>query len=328
MKKWIRRTLWLLGCLVILILAGATSLYVIRDAETRPLDAAARQELGGTYLTTAMGTTHYQLAGEPDQPLIVLVHGFSIPSYIWNPTFDFLRAQGFRVLRFDLFGRGLSDRPDIDYAINDYVRQLQEVLTALDVQQPFSIVGMSMGGAVVTRFTHLNPGLIDRVVLLDPLVKMPDRPEAKLLSIPVLAEFASKAVVVPKIENGLPDLVLDPATFPDWSEKFALQKSFEGYAHAISKTVVQLNAENFLNDYTQLGNLNKDVLLIWGREDKVTPLADSEVLKTLLPNVEFHLIENAGHVPHYEKPEQVNPLLQQFLQGTQTSAPISTIEQP
>ena len=302
--------------------------YRLQSRETSVLDAVTRQQLGGSYLQLPQGVVHYQLAGKADAPVVVLVHGFSVPAYLWDRTVVPLQQAGYRVLRFDLFGRGLSDRPDIDYAINDYVRQLQEVLTALDVQQPFSIVGMSMGGAVVTRFTHQNPGLIDRVVLLDPLVKMPDRPEAKLLSIPVLAEFASKALVVPKIENGLPDLVLDPATFPDWSEKFALQKSFEGYAHAISKTVVQLNAENFLNDYTQLGNLNKDVLLIWGREDKVTPLADSEVLKTLLPNVEFHLIENAGHVPHYEKPEQVNPLLRQFLQGTQTSAPISTIEQP
>ena len=71
--------------------------------------------------------------------------------------------------------------------------------------------------------------------------------------------------------------------------------------------------EPFLDTYRQVGKLNKPVLLIWGREDTLVLLSQSVDIFGSIPNVEFHIIEEASHIPHYEKPEETNPLLLQFL---------------
>ena len=80
--------------------------------------------------------THYQLAGPPAVHTVVLVHGFSVPYYIWDPTFDGLVAAGFRVLRYDLFGRGWSDRPDARYDPNFFDEQLVQLLGAPGFANP------------------------------------------------------------------------------------------------------------------------------------------------------------------------------------------------
>ena len=79
---------------------------------------------------------HYELEGPADGQPVVLVHGFSVPYYIWDPTFPALAAAGLRVLRYDLFGRGYSDRPDLPYTMELFVRQLKDLLEALQVNKP------------------------------------------------------------------------------------------------------------------------------------------------------------------------------------------------
>ena len=67
-------------------------------------------------------------AGRPDGRVVVLAAGFSVPYYIWDPTFAALTGAGFRVLRYDYYGRGYSDRPAIPFTDEMYVRQLDELL--------------------------------------------------------------------------------------------------------------------------------------------------------------------------------------------------------
>jgi len=54
-------------------------------------------------------------------------------------------------------------------------------------------------------------------------------------------------------------------------------------------------------------------LLIWGRNDQTLPLEQSRDILSAVPRAEFHIMENCGHIPHYEKPEEVNSLLANFL---------------
>ncbi len=65
--------------------------------------------------------------------------------------------------------------------------------------------------------------------------------------------------------------------------------------------------------YARVGKQERRVLLIWGREDNTVPFAVSENVVSLMPNVDFHPIDDAGHVPHLEQPGLVNQLLVDFL---------------
>lgn len=136
--------------------------------ETQELDAAARAAAPGQFVTLTEGRTHYELAGPPDAPAVMLIHGFSTPYFIWDPTFVELVAAGFRVLRHDLFGRGYSARPDVVYDQILFDRQLGELLDALGLTAPVHLVGLSMGSAIVVGFTARQPLRVSRLALLAP----------------------------------------------------------------------------------------------------------------------------------------------------------------
>jgi len=115
-----------------------TSLFY-RD-ETCFLDDAARRHAPGDFIRLPDGMVHYELAGPADKTQVVFVHGFSVPYYIWDHTFPALAEAGFRALRYDLFGRGYSDRPDLPYNLELFVRQLRDLLTALQIPGPIALV--------------------------------------------------------------------------------------------------------------------------------------------------------------------------------------------
>ena len=62
----------------------------------------------------------------------------------------------------------------------------------------------------------------------------------------------------------------------------------------------------------RLGKTNRRFMIIWGKQDKLIPFAKSEIFRKYIPDLEFNPIEKAGHVPQYEKPEDVNLLLIKF----------------
>ena len=101
--------------------------------ETKELNENTRKEAAGSFVALSDGVTHYELGGPKDGKPVVLVHGFSVPFFIFDPLFDFLTSAGFRVLRYDLLGRGYSDRPNTQYDANLFVRQLKELLDALEM---------------------------------------------------------------------------------------------------------------------------------------------------------------------------------------------------
>ena len=79
-------------------------------AESLTLDYTARRTHKGSFIELTDGYTRYELEGDGDD-CFVLVHGFSSPYFIYDNLYESLLARGYQVLRYDLIGRGLSDRP-------------------------------------------------------------------------------------------------------------------------------------------------------------------------------------------------------------------------
>jgi pimeloyl-ACP methyl ester carboxylesterase len=70
---------------------------------------------------------------------------------------------------------------------------------------------------------------------------------------------------------------------------------------------------DFSATYREIGEQGIRTMLLWGRDDRTVPFSHSENLVAAIPQVEFHAFDNCGHLPHYEKPDEVNPLLLEFL---------------
>ncbi len=143
--------------------------YVARNPETRSLDDAARRSAPGKFVRLVDGVTHYQVDGPDSGRAVVLAHGFSVPYYIWDSTATALAGAGYRVIRYDEYGRGLSDRPNVDYGDELYDRQLGELLDSLHVDGKVDLAGVSMGGYVIGMFTGRHPDRVRRSILVDPV---------------------------------------------------------------------------------------------------------------------------------------------------------------
>jgi len=313
-----KSTIQKVSLVIVMLTIGLSTFYMYKDNETLELNAESRNELGGQYIALSKGIVHYELsdiagkANDKNSQTVVLVNGFSSPMTIFDPTFSYLKDDH-KVLRFDYYGRGYSDRIDSSYDINLYVEQLHELLVALNIEEQIYIIGLSMGGAVVTHFTNRYPDQVKKVSLIDPLFHTPNRADLTLVQIPGLGEYLATTVIIPDMITGAAEFVHDPKSFPNWAEKFSPQTRYKGFSDAILQTARFIAGKNFKSEYERLGKSGKPIQLFWGVEDKVIPIAVADDIKALIPNVEYHTIEQAGHLPHYEKSEQVNPLIGQFI---------------
>ena len=289
-------------------------LFPYRD-ETKELNDKARRSADGSFIQLPDGITHYELAGNGNSKPVILIHGFSVPYFIYDPTFEFLTHSGFLVLRYDLFGRGLSDRPRARYNLDLFLKQLADLLEALRIARPVNLIGLSTGGLIASVFTVRHPQHVDKLVLIDPVGAKPIilSPMLKALKLPLVAEAVLSLVGNDTLIQRASKDFFDPEFVEHFKSQYEVQMQFKGFRRAILSTLRNNMLGSFMEAYQQLGKMDKDILLFWGRNDATVPIEHSRDLCAALPHVQFHIIENCGHIPHYEKPEEVNPILLEFL---------------
>src|SRR6187551_702938 len=291
----------LLFLLIIIVLVGIYSWvkFLIYNQETKTMNASARKNASGQFIELSGGITHYESGGADTGKVIILVHGFSVPYYIWDGTYDSLVKAGFHVIRYDEFGRGFSDRPDIVYDAVLYRTQLHDLITSLKLKIPVSLAGVSFGGAVVSDFAAHFPQLIDKIILVDPVYAF-----GKLDVGEIIANY-KMAIDHEKQATGQLDDFKYPEQFPGWVDKYKVQMQYKGFRHALISTRNNYSKDSIISNYRVLGIHQKKILLIWGREDQTVPFQFSDSLRKILP-VEFFPVDDAKHLPYLEKPVLVN----------------------
>ncbi|MGE5465173.1 MAG: alpha/beta fold hydrolase, partial [Syntrophothermus sp.] len=188
-------------------------------------------------------------------------------------------------------------------------------LDALNITRPVSLVGLSMGGPITATFTARHPDRVAKLVLIDPA-------GARTLFLSRLL----KAVAAPGIGETLLDLagnggiiktvaadIFNRELVEHFMERYMVQVQYKGFRNAILSTVRNRVIDSCIDTYRQVGALNKPVLLIWGRHDTTVPLRHSDDLRKVMPKLEFHIVEDASHIPHYEKSDETNAILLEFL---------------
>jgi pimeloyl-ACP methyl ester carboxylesterase len=278
------------------------------------LDVAARSTLPGSFVRLGRGFVHYELLGPEGGPLLVLVPGLSVPYSTWDRNASFLAAEGCRVLRYDHYGRGFSDRPRAVYDLDFHVGQLVELLPALGLRETALLVGLSMGGPVAAAAATKYPNLASGVVLVDPLFEWPRQASLARLSLLPLIGDAVMALRGPGmlVEGQRLDF-LDPRAFEDFIPSYLPPLRYRGILRSVLSVMRSIPSWPLVGVFEGLGSSGIATLLLWGREDATLPLDQSSRLLALLPRATFRCIEGAGHVPHWEKPREVNGAILEFL---------------
>ncbi len=302
-----RRALTVVTVAVAIVVLGAWAYWWKVNPESQTLTINALGNVPGEFVTLRDGATYYEIAGPDTAPVVVLVHGFSVPSYIWDSTFTALANSGFRVIRYDLYGRGWSERPDAAYDGEMYDAQLNGLLDSLRITQPVHLVGLSFGGFVTSHFVTTHPDRVRSLTMIDPVAS--SSPSPALLRAPVIGSWLFTVTQMPGRAEGQLSDFLQPERWPTWVDQYRPQMQYKGFGRSLHRSALTMGRTNFDTLFTAVARTGKPVALIWGKEDKTTPLTLSEVVRRNIPSVEFVVIDSAAHLPHMERASVVNPLL-------------------
>jgi pimeloyl-ACP methyl ester carboxylesterase len=212
-----------------------------------------------------IGTTHFQLGGPEGQPPVVLICGFSVPYFIFDPTYEFLITAGHKVLRYDLLGRGWSARPRARYDIELFVRQLQELLRHVGFST-VRLVALSMGGPIAAAFAAEEPQRVERLALIDPSgageVSLPLLLRAA--QAPLIGEMAMLALGQAGLLRAMAGDFTTPSVAAALLEKYRTQMRYHGFRAALISTIRAGMLGSFLPLYESVGRLRIPTMILWG----------------------------------------------------------------
>ena len=254
-------------------------------------------ENNGDYVLLSKGYTYYEEANrESTIGNIILVHGFSVPSYIWEVTFNTLKEKGYRVVMMDLFGRGNSDNPDLPQTDALRAQQVLDLMDALGIEKAV-LAGLSNGGRIISKMAALDASKIEALFYVSSSSFVDYETQIDTVVSP--EEISSFIETYPTRSVGQLEDFYAPEQFPEWPQKYEKLLSHKGFAKALLST--QKNLTTMDEIHQTIDSLELPVYVFWGVHDKVVVYADfDKKLKQLLPNMKEYFIEEAGHLPHME----------------------------
>ena len=250
----------------------------------------------------------YLESGKSNDRHILFIHGLGSSSDRWGNVPKSL-STNFHTISIDLPGFGESDKPiSINYTIENFRDIVIDFMNLLAINDMTSIVGHSLGGYIASEVTMQNKINVDRLVLIDSSGFLKK-------STPLLEKYLSVAMnpTNTNVKNIFEQMVSDGTKIP--------LKLVESFIKRINlpnaKYSFKLTLENSTSTQIKLDKLklidNVPTLIIWGVEDRVIPIRHSELFKKSISNSHIEIIQDAGHAPFTEKPEQVCELIRNFL---------------
>jgi len=247
----------------------------------------------------------YLESGKGNDRHILFIHGLGSSADRWLGIPDAL-SENFHTIALDLPGFGKSDKPEMDYTIENFRKTIEDFINTI-INGKTSIVGHSLGGYIAAEIAIQN-SQVESLVLIDSsgMLKKPT---------PLLEEYLKVAMnpTEDNVRKVFEQMVADPARIPSkLVEDFISRINSPNAKYAFKSTL-----QNSANTQIGLERLklieNIPTLIVWGAEDKVIPPEHSRLFKEAISNSQIKIIQDAGHAPFAEKPDQVCKILNNFL---------------
>ena len=285
---------------------------LLKQAQTKKLTAKEREKAPGEYAFLKSGFTHYEMrdGGDDTKPPVVLVHGYSTPYFLYDHVFDALIEEGYRVIRYDLLGRGLSERVKSKYDPKAFAVQLKELVDELIPGEKFIAFGTSMGGSILACFCAMYPDLVEKMVLYAPAgmdnFKAPIY--MKLTTIPFVGKRVFYAIGVRSLLSGSTREfhVSGQDVQDDFLRKLAYSMRYKGYIAGTYGSLINtiLATRQDTKYYKKMAKQKIPTLVIWGTEDATMPIYQLDRMAKVLPHAEFVIFEGSGHIFLYDEGER------------------------
>lgn len=247
---------------------------------------------------------HYRIRGAADAPTLVLLHGSNASLFTWEPWSKTL-SDKFRVVSLDLPGHGLTGPvPNHDSSTKAMALFVAEFADKIGLQK-FALAGNSMGGGVAARFAEMYPDRVTALILVDAggmQSKMGDRiPLAfQLLRMPWLQSVMANIDPRPLAQEGLNKAIVRKAVLTEqmidlYSDMALLQGS---RAATFERFNQRDDDPGYVKDH--IGALKMPVLILWGEQDHLIPVAAAHAWNTAIPGSKLVIYPATGHIPMEE----------------------------
>ncbi len=281
--------------------------YVVKNEDFRN---EVLKESNGEYVKLSDGYTYFEQANQNSKlGNVVLVHGYSIPSYIMETTFNSLKEKGYRVIMMDLYGRGFSDNPDLPQT--DFLRanQVIELMDYTGIKNA-ALVGLSNGGRIISKITDLDPNKVNSLFYV---ASAGFFEHEELLDKSVSQEEINSFIGdYPGLSESQKNDFFNPEKFPDWSKKYDELLTHSGFAKALISTTKNLVSLDGIHN--KIHSLGIPVFTFWGRHDNVVVYDQfKDRLEDMLPNRKEFFIEKSGHLPHMENQDEFERIFFKYL---------------
>lgn len=246
----------------------------------------------------------YREAGQGDA--VVLLHGFLCDSRCWRHQLDGL-SDRFRVVAWDAPGAGSSSDPPETFTTTDYVRCFARFLDALEIGRAH-VVGLSWGGILAQELCRIHPERLISLVLADTYAgwrgSLPEPEWRERLETCLRDSTGSAETLVGKL---LPGMFSSSVSEDVRNELAAIMTEF----HPVGFRVMSRSSAD-VDTTDLLSALGVRTLVLWGDDDRRSPMRIAEQLHAAIPAAELAVIPKAGHLSNMEQPEAFNARVRRF----------------
>jgi len=305
--------------------ALVTSLSLPLNHLTEATSITLAQQIQSAELVTSLCpqpiVTSFVQQGTSEPP-IVLLHGFDSSVFEFRRLLPLLAAWS-SAWAIDLLGFGFTDRQvalassasaGLSFSPAAIKIHLYESWKTL-IREPMVLVGASMGGAVALDFALSYPELVRQLVLIDSAGLTAGPILGKYL-VPPLGYLATSILKNLKVRQTISLKAYHQPSYAslDALSCAALHLQQPGWRQAL---VAFTRSGGYGSFQAQLGQLQLPTLILWGRSDQILGTADAEQFQQAIAGSQLVWIEDCGHVPHLEKPQETAQAIRNFLNAAE-----------
>ena len=246
-------------------------------------------------------------SGDP----VLFVHGFPLDHTMWIEQLAAF-AWSHQVIAPDLRGFGRSTITSGCVSMEEMADDCVRVLDALDVTRPITLVGLSMGGYVAWQFARKYPERMAKLVVCDTR-SFADSPEGRETRLKMAAHVIEHGPAA--VAEAMPAKIFAPAMFQEQPQVVAATKAVIAGTHPQGIAAAQLGMAARPDMTSFLATIRVPTLVVCGEHDAISPPDEMRAIAAKIPQAEFALIAEAGHMAPLERPGEFNRALRRFLAG-------------
>jgi 3-oxoadipate enol-lactonase len=253
-------------------------------------------------------TVSYNDEGPEKAPVIIFIHGFPLNKSMWNSQVEAVK-DNYRVIAYDIRGHGNSELGAIDFSIDLFVQDLLLFMDALKIEKSI-LCGLSMGGYIALNAIENYPERFSALILSDTncTADTSEGKENRMIAIESIKENG-----VEKLADGLiPKLFATESLEKNSKEISFVRKMIEKTEiQSLNKSLHALAERK--ETCSKLTEIKVPVLILVGKEDKITPPEAAETMHEKIKNSSLYIISLAGHLSNMENSDEFNSQVKKFI---------------